>query len=100
MSNQQPVRNQPNPVQNASVSTGRSAFWQAVGFAWDFGIVVVIPLVTLGILGRFLDRRLGTQPWLFLGSLLVSVVISTILVVIRLQSIIRRLTDQTKTKQQ
>lgn len=100
MSNLQSARNQPNPVKNAGVSAGRSALWQAVGFAWDFGIIVVIPLVGLGVLGRFLDRQFGTQPWLFLGSVLVSVAVSTILVVLRLQSILRRLTDQNNAKKQ
>lgn len=68
--------------------------WQALGFAWDFGIVVVAPLVVLGILGRYLDRRLGTTPWLFLGGVIVSIGASVTLLIIRLQKIIEKVTKK------
>ena len=78
------------------VKRQRGQIAQALGFAWDFGIVVVMPLVVLGILGRFLDRHYGTTPWLFLGSVLVSIVLSVFLLVVRLKKIISRVTDAPK----
>jgi F0F1-type ATP synthase assembly protein I len=62
---------------------------QAVGFAWDFGVIVVLPLVVLAILGRYLDRRYGTEPWIFLGGVIVSIVMTTILVVMKLSRIVK-----------
>lgn len=70
------------------VSRQRGALAQALGFAWDFGVIVVVPLVGLGLLGRFLDRRLGTDPWIFLGGVVLSIIISSILVVMKLTKII------------
>lgn len=70
----------------------RSAVWQAFGFAWDFGIVVVIPLVVLGIGGRLLDKQFGTHPWIFLSGVVVSIILSTVLLIVRLQKIISRVT--------
>ncbi|MFH0829094.1 MAG: AtpZ/AtpI family protein [Candidatus Kerfeldbacteria bacterium] len=84
--------NPKQPEQNGQ----RGMILQALGFAWDFGIVVVMPLVVLGILGRFLDRHFGTTPWLFLGSVLVSIVLSVFLLVVRLKKIISRVTDASK----
>lgn len=83
------MNNEQEPVQNQ-----RSAFWQAMGFAWDFGIVVVVPLVAFGVLGRYLDRRLHTSPWLFLSGAILAIIISTVLVVVRLKAIISKATNQ------
>ncbi|MBI4092534.1 MAG: AtpZ/AtpI family protein [Candidatus Kerfeldbacteria bacterium] len=74
----------------------KSMVWQAIGFAWDFGIIVVVPLVALGVLGRFLDKRLNTSPWLFLGGAILAIIISTILVVVRLNAIIAKTTNRKK----
>ncbi len=76
----------------------RGLLLQALAFAWDFGIVVVIPIVVLGIGGRFLDRRMGTEPWLFLAGVIVSIGVSTVLLVVRLKKIIAKLTDTNQKK--
>lgn len=65
-----------------------------MGFAWDFGIVVVVPLVVLGVLGRYLDNKLATSPWLFLGGVVLAIIVSTILVVVRLTSILAKITKK------
>ncbi len=78
-------------IKKSDAKPARSAFWEAVGFAWDFGIVVVIPIVALGFGGRLLDKKLGTGPWLFLAAVVVSIIISTTLIVVRLTSIMRKI---------
>lgn len=80
------------------VKRQRGLIAQAVGFAWDFGVIVVLPLVVLAILGRYLDRRYGTEPWIFLGAVVLSIVITTVLVVMKLSKIIKgmSLTDKKK----
>lgn len=70
--------------------------WQAIGFAWDFGIIVVVPLVVLAIGGRYLDRQLDTSPWLFLTGAVVAIIISSILVVARLSQLIAKQTKNSK----
>lgn len=84
-----------NPVPSPA-STGRGMVWQAIGFAWDFGIIVVVPLVVLAIGGRYLDRQLDTSPWLFLTGAVVAIIISSILVVSRLSQLIAKQTKNSK----
>lgn len=76
----------------------RSAIFQALGFAWDFGIVVVGPLVVLGVAGRLLDKHFGTTPWLFLTGFVVSIAASTFLLITRLKKIIAKTLNQKSPK--
>jgi len=41
----------------------------------QIGLVTALPLVFFAFLGRFLDNKLGTGPYLFLGGLLVATVL-------------------------
>ncbi|MDD5489731.1 MAG: AtpZ/AtpI family protein [Candidatus Moranbacteria bacterium] len=51
--------------------------FSALGLAWELGYTIAVPLVALAILGRFLDKKLGTAPWLLLAGILVSVTVSS-----------------------
>jgi len=52
----------------------------ALGLAWELGYTIAVPLVALAIFGRFLDKKLGTSPWLLLAGILVSIAVSSWLV--------------------
>ncbi len=54
--------------------------WSAVTLAWELGYSIALPLVGLALFGRFLDKKLGTFPWLLLISILISILISSYLV--------------------
>jgi F0F1-type ATP synthase assembly protein I len=54
--------------------------WSAVSFAWELGYSIAIPLVLFAIGGRYLDKKLGTSPWLLLGGLFISIIISSFIV--------------------
>lgn len=56
-----------------------SSLWVAVGFAWRLGYSIAVPLVVLLYVGQFLDRRLGTSPWLLMTGLVLSFIITNIL---------------------
>lgn len=66
----------------------KSPLWQALGIAWQLGYTIAIPLVVLTLLGRFLDRQLGTAPWLLLTGVIVSIGISTVALVWKFNKII------------
>lgn len=66
-----------------------SATLQALSYAWQFGYTVAVPLVVLALLGRFLDRKLDTSPWLLLGGILLSIIISSVAVVRKALKIFR-----------
>lgn len=53
----------------------------AFQMAMQLGFTIAIPLVVLALLGRMLDNRFGTHPWLLLTGIILSMAISSILVV-------------------
>ena len=54
--------------------------WSAVSLAWELGYSMAVPLVGLALLGRFLDKKFGTSPWLLLVGILISISISSYLI--------------------
>lgn len=54
--------------------------WSAVTLAWELGYSMALPLVGLALLGRFLDKKLGTSPWLLLIGILISILFSSYLI--------------------
>jgi F0F1-type ATP synthase assembly protein I len=51
--------------------------FSALSFAWELGYTIAVPIVVLALLGRFLDKKLGTSPWLLLAGILLSIVVSS-----------------------
>jgi len=62
---------------NPSLTSDRS--WSALGFAWELGYSIVVPLVLFAMGGRYLDKKMGTSPWLLLGGLAISIVLTSII---------------------
>lgn len=54
--------------------------WSALGFAWELGYSIAVPLVVFALVGRLLDKYLGTSPWLLLVGLLLAIVSSSYIV--------------------
>jgi len=54
--------------------------WSAIGLAWELGYTIAVPLVALALVGRYLDKKLGTSPWILLVGILVSIALSSWLV--------------------
>lgn len=71
----------------------RNAF-SAIGFAWELGYTIVIPLLLAAFLGRFADTYFHTKPVLFLVSIVFSVVITTILVYRKTATVLRSLEEK------
>lgn len=63
--------------------------WSAVGFAWELGYSIAIPLVIFTLGGRLLDKKLGTSPWLLLAGLFISIVVTFYIVYQKLMVIIK-----------
>lgn len=51
--------------------------FSALGLAWELGYTIAVPLVILALGGRYLDKKLGTAPWLLLAGILISIVVSS-----------------------
>ncbi len=56
----------------------KNQVWSALSLAWQLGYTIAIPVVVFGLLGRFLDKRLGTSPLFLLIGILISLVISSV----------------------
>lgn len=62
----------------------------ALSLAWELGYSIAVPLVIFALLGRWLDKKLATSPWLFLLGVVLAVSISSYLVYRKTMEIIRR----------
>ena len=57
---------------------GKLSRWGMVNLAFDMGFVIALPLVGLGLIGKFLDAKFGTEPWLTLIGIVFAIVTTTI----------------------
>lgn len=61
-------------------NTDKNNSWSALGFAWELGYSIVIPIVVFALAGRLLDKKFDTSPWLLLLGILISIIVTTVLV--------------------
>lgn len=64
--------------------------FSALSLAWELGYSIALPLVVFALIGRWLDKKLETSPWLFLLGIVLAVSISSYLVYRKTMEIIRR----------
>lgn len=65
--------------------------WSALSFAWELGYTITVPLVIFALLGRFLDKKLHSSPWILLAGILISVIVSSIAVYFKATKIIQEI---------
>lgn len=68
--------------------------WSAIGFAWELGYSIAVPLVLFALGGRFLDKKLGTSPWLLLGGIVISIAITSFIVYKKVMTVINKVNRQ------
>jgi len=64
--------------------------WSALGLAWELGYTIALPLVLFALVGRFLDKKLGTSPFLLLAGILISIGVTSWLVYKKTREIIEK----------
>lgn len=52
--------------------------WRLVNLAFELGFIIALPLVALGLLGKWLDQKFASEPWLTLIGILFAIVSTTI----------------------
>ncbi|MBI3120318.1 MAG: AtpZ/AtpI family protein [Candidatus Kerfeldbacteria bacterium] len=62
----------------------KSSIARTLALLGNLGFNIAVPLVVLAILGRALDQRWGTSPWLLLLGIGLSLVVSSFLVMKRI----------------
>jgi len=51
---------------------------KAILLAFELGYIIAIPIVVFGLIGKNLDIRLGTDPWLKIAGLLLAITTTTV----------------------
>jgi len=64
--------------------------FSALSLAWELGYSIALPLVIFALLGRWLDKKFATSPWLFLLGIILAVTISSYLVYRKTMEIIKK----------
>jgi hypothetical protein len=70
----------------------KALFYMKKNLLFSFGLIgqigfsTAIPLVVLGLLGRYLDKRFSTGPYLFLAGL----VLATVIIYFLIREIVKR----------
>lgn len=67
------------------------SFWRAVAIAWQMGYTIALPLIGFALLGRFLDKKFDTSPWLLIGGAALAMVVSTLLLLSRFRQILSKM---------
>jgi len=64
--------------------------WSSLGLAWELGYIIAVPLIIFALAGRFLDKRLGTSPFLLLVGILISIGMTSWLVYRKTKEVIEK----------
>lgn len=51
---------------------------KVVALAFELGYIIALPIVFFGLLGKYLDERLNTDPYLKISGLILAIVTTTI----------------------
>ena len=77
------------PPKAAPFSKGDLPNFSAWQMAWELGYTIAIPIVIFALLGRWADKAWGTNPWLLLAGIVVSIMISSFAVYRKMKDILR-----------
>jgi LPXTG-motif cell wall-anchored protein len=52
--------------------------WRLASIAFDMGFIIALPVVVLGLLGKYLDGKFETTPWLTLAGIILAGITTSI----------------------
>ena len=52
--------------------------WEMANLAFELGFIIALPLVAFGLLGKWLDSKFGTEPWLTILGILFAIISTTV----------------------
>ena len=60
--------------------------WELVGFAWELGYIIALPILILALAGKWLDNRFSHEfPWVTLIGIFLAIFTTTIWLIQRLK---------------
>lgn len=66
----------------------QSSWLKTLGWVGNLGFQIAVPLVAFAVLGRWMDQRFGTSPWLLLAGIFLSIVVTSFLILFRVQQLL------------
>ena len=70
--------------------------WRVVSLALELGFIIALPLVALGLAGKWLDSRFDSYPWLTMVGILLAIVSTTVWLVRRMRELMNYNDDNDK----
>lgn len=70
-------------TQEKQAKPGSERFYYILAFrvAADFGVSIAVPALIAAYLGKYLDEKFGTQPWILVGLLTLALVVTVVIIV-------------------
>ena len=63
--------------------------WSLTTLAFEFGFIIALPLVFFALIGKWLDHKFGTFPWLTLAGIALAITSTTIWIAKRIKVYIK-----------
>ena len=63
--------------------------WRMANLAMELGFIIALPLVAFALLGKWLDARYGTEPWLTVCGILIAIISTTVWLTRRFKEMIK-----------
>ncbi|MBI4049422.1 MAG: AtpZ/AtpI family protein [Candidatus Doudnabacteria bacterium] len=63
--------------------------WRMASLAAELGFIIALPLIALGYLGKWLDSKFGTEPWLAVVGILLAILCTTVWLTKRFREILK-----------
>lgn len=64
--------------------------WEVVGFAWELGYIIALPIIAFGLAGKWIDGKMGNDPqWITLIGIALAIATTTIWLIKRLKKYIK-----------
>ena len=51
---------------------------ELISIAFELGFIIALPIVAFGYAGKWLDARLGTEPWLTLVGIALAIISTSV----------------------
>ncbi|OGE87649.1 MAG: hypothetical protein A3J07_02950 [Candidatus Doudnabacteria bacterium RIFCSPLOWO2_02_FULL_49_13] len=65
--------------------------WEVVGFAWELGYIIALPLVIFALAGKWADARMANDtPWITLIGIFLAIGLTTVWLTQRLKKYIKK----------
>lgn len=63
--------------------------WGLVSLGLEMGFIIALPLLAFSLLGKWLDAKFGTSPWLVLAGILIAIASTTAWLTKRFKELIK-----------